>query len=325
MPLRANIVVRYKQAVSKQRALPADHKAFAALPVRMVTVGPASEQIAVHVAGTLGPTRTPLVCLAGYNRNMADWADFLKLARPELRDNIPVVLVDLKGRGRSSDRARAAQYSSLADAADLVELMRALAIERAVFAGQGYGGQVLMALAARRPSLMAGTILVDAGPVSDSRGLVRLRVTLNDLMGVRGETSLRPMLRRMVAADYPGVPDAALDGLIFRSHYVDKRGRLQTLFDPALIKLLEPFDLDDVLVAQWPLFDALGSAPLMMMRTQLTQQLRRETFEEMMKRRRDAEAFIIEGQGSPALLDNAEDVQPITDFVRGVLGARKAA
>lgn len=309
----------------KQRPLPADHKGFAALPVRLVTVGRGAEQMAVHVAGTLRPGRTPLVCVAGYNRNMVDWADFLRLARQELRETIPIVLVDLKGRGRSTDRQAAAEYSSLADAADLLEMMRALAIERAVFAGQGYGGQVLMALAARRPSLMAGTVLVDAGPVSDSRGLVRLRVTLNDLMGVRGESSLRPMLRRMVAADYPGVPEAVLDGLIFRSHFVDKRGRLQTLFDPALIKLLEPFDLDDVLVAQWPLFDALNAAPLLMMRTQMTQQLRRETFEEMMKRRRDAEAFIIEGQGSPALLDNVEDVQPITEFVQRVLGAKKAA
>ena len=309
----------------KTRPLPADHKDFVALPVRMVTVGNAAEQVAVHVAGQLRPGRVPLVCVAGYNRNMVDWADFVRLARGELRDAIPIVLVDLKGRGRSTDRASATRYSSLSDADDLVEVMRALAIERAVFAGQGYGGQVLMALAARRPSVMAGTVLVDAGPVSDSRGLVRLRVTLNDLMGVRGEASLKPMLRRMVAADYPGVPEAVLDGLIFRSHFVDKRGRLQPLFDPALIKLLEPFDLDDVLVAQWPLFDALSAAPLMMMRTQLTQQLRRETFEEMMKRRRDAEAFIIESQGSPALLDNIEDVQPVTDFVRRILGTKKAA
>ena len=89
--------------------------------------------------------------------------------------------------------------------------------------------------------------------------------------------------------------------------------------------MLDRFDLDDVLVAQWPLFDALGNAPLMLMRTQLTQQLRRETFEEMMRRRRDAEAFVIEGQGSPALLDNSDDVQPIADFVRQVLAERKAA
>jgi pimeloyl-ACP methyl ester carboxylesterase len=291
----------------------------------MVTVGTADEQMAVHIAGALGPGRVPVVCIAGYNRNMVDWADLLRLAGRALNESTPFVLIDLKGRGRSTDRAGAAAYSSLTDADDLVEMMRALAVERAIFVGQGYGGQVLMALAARRPSLIAGTVLIDAGPVSDSRGLVRLRVTLNELTGVRGEASLRPMLRRMAAADYPGQSETVLDALALRSHHVDKRGRLQPLFDPALIKLLEPFDLDDVLVAQWPLFDALSCAPLMMMRTQLTQQLRRETFEEMMKRRRDAEAFVIENQGSPALLDNAEDVEPITDFIRRTLGAKKAA
>lgn len=309
----------------RQRTVPSDHKALAGLPVRMVTVGPANEQMAVHVGSPLGPGRMPIVCVAGYNRNMADWSGFLRLAGQTLDEATPLVLVDLKGRGRSTDRASAAAYSSLLDAEDLVEVCRALAIEQAIFIGQGYGGQVLMALAATRPSLMAGTVLIDAGPVSDSRGLVRLRVTLNELTGVRGEASLRPMMRRMAAADYPGLPEPTLDAVAMRSHSVDKRGRLQPLFDPALITLLEPFDLDDVLVAQWPLFDALQCAPLMMMRTQLTQQLRRETFEEMMKRRRDAEAYVIENQGSPALLDNSEDVEPIIEFIRKTLGARKAA
>jgi len=77
-----------------------------------------------------------------------------------------------------------------------------------------------------------------------------------------------------------------------------------------------------VLVAQWPLFDALRCAPLMLMRTQLTEQLRRATFEEMMRRRRDAEGYLIEGQGSPALLDTPEDVAPITEFVRRLLKRR---
>ncbi len=307
------------------RTLPADHKAFAGLPVQMVTVSGGAEQMAVHVRGALGPERTPVVCVAGYNRNMADWADFARRFVPAVREAAPVVLIDLKGRGRSSDRRRAGLYSSLTDAADLAEAMRALAIERAVFVGQGYGGQVLMALAAHQPSLIAGTVLIDAGPVSDSRGLVRLRVTLGELVGVRGEASLRPMLRRMMAADYPGLPETVLDALALRSHFVDRRGRLQPLFDPALIRLLEPFDLDDVLVAQWPLFDALAVAPLLMIRTQRTQQLRRETLEEMMRRRRDADAFVIENQGSPALLDTPEDVQPIVDFVGRVTGAKKAA
>ena len=308
-----------------QRPLPEDHAAFAALPVTMLTIGAAGSEIAVHVAGRPGPDRLPVICVAGYNRNMVDYGPFLRRAAATLGPAFPIVLVDLMGRGRSTDRAKPDDYSSLTDAADLVEVTRALAIERAIYIGQGYGGQVLMALAAQHPGFMAGTVLIDAGPVSDPRGLVRLRTTANELTGVRGEKSLRPMLRRMVAADYPETPDATHDALSMRTHFVDKRGRLQPLYDPALIKLLEPFGLDDVLVAQWPLFEALRAAPLLMLRTQLTTQLRRETYEEMMRRRRDAEAFVIEAQGSPALLDSPEDVQPITDFIQAVAAKRAAA
>lgn len=311
--------------MAKLRTFPTDHKAFAGLPVRLVTVGGADDRVAVHVSGALGPGRIPLVCVPGYNRNMSDYADLLRLLQFGTGGTQPVVLVDLKGRGRSTDRTRAGGYSSITDAADLIDVLRALAVERAIFVGQGYGGQVLMALAASRPSLIAGCVLIDSGPVSDSRGLVRLRNTLNDLVGVHGQASLRPMLRRMMASDYPGATESLLDDLAMRSHSIDGRGRLQPLFDPVLIRMLDRFDLDDVLVAQWPLFDALGNAPLMLMRTQLTQQLRRETFEEMMRRRRDAEAFVIEGQGSPALLDNSDDVQPIADFVRRITAERKAA
>jgi pimeloyl-ACP methyl ester carboxylesterase len=290
--------------MARPRTIPDDHKAFAALPVKQITVGDADEQLAVHVEGTLRAGSVPLVCVAGYNRNMCDWAGFLRLAQQSLRGRVPIVLVDLKGRGRASDRPSGAAYSSITDAADLA--------------------QVLMALAAQRPALIAGTVLIDAGPVSDSRGLVRLRVTLNDLTGVRGEASLRPMLRRMVAADYPGIPETTLDEVTQRTHYVDKRGRLQPLFDPALIKLLEPFDLDDVLVPQWQLFRALGHAPMLLMRGQYTEQLRRSTFEEMLKQRRDAEGYEIEHQGSPALLDAADDVAPIAEFARDLTKWRGA-
>lgn len=310
--------------MAKPRPIPSDHKVFAALPVAMITVGEPREQMAVHVAGLLGGGRLPLVCLAGYHRNMADFADFVRLMR-QLDPEQAVVLVDLKGRGRSADRARRDRYSTTEDASDLAGVLRALAIERAVFVGQGHGGQVVMALAAQRPTLIAGTVLIDAGPVADVRGLVRLRTMLDDLEGVRSAQGLRAMLRRMLATEYPGLPEETLDGLSMRAHFIDKRNRAVRLFDSALVRLLDDFDFDDVLVAQWVLFDALAPAPLLMMRTQLTQQLRRETFDEMMRRRRDSEAYVIEGQGSPALLDNAEDVQPIAEFVRQIQRPKKAA
>ena len=42
-----------------------------------------------------------------------------------------------------------------------------------------------------------------------------------------------------------------------------------------------------------------------------------------MRRRRDADAYIIEGQASPALLNSTEDVAPIAEFMRQVLAGRQ--
>lgn len=299
-----------------KRPAPDDLPAFAGLDVRRLTIGRLDEQVAVHVAGTLGSGRLPLLCVPGLTRNMADFAEFAALFQRGFEADWPVVLVDLKGRGRASDRHDRREYISTIDARDLLDVLAALAIDSAVLVGQGYGGQVAMALAAAHPRAVTGAVLIDAGPVSDPRGLVRLRNNLNELDGARGQAGYRSMFRRLLAADYPGVPEAEYDRLAGRTHFLDKRQRVHALFDRALLELLKPFEHDDILVPSWPYFDALAHAPLLLLRTQLTEQLRRETFEEMLRRRPDAEGFIIEGQGSPALLATPEDVGPIVEFMR---------
>lgn len=309
----------------RARTVPEDYRSFQSLPITRFTVGPADEQIAVHISGHLGIGRIPVVCVPGYQRNMADFADFANHFHRLYSADWPVVLVDLKGRGRSSDRRDKTRYISTVDALDLIQVLAALAVDGGIFVGQGYGGQVVMALAAERPTLVSGAVLVDSGPVSDPRGLVRLRNNLKDLDGSRSEAGFRNMFRRMLSPDYPAATEGLLDVLAARTHYLDKRNRVKALFDPHLIKMLEVFEHDDILVPQWPLYDALGSAPLMLMRTQLTEQVRRETFEEMLRRRRDSEGYVIEGQGSPALLGTPEDVEPIAEFIRKLLKRRAKA
>ena len=309
----------------RKRTVPPDHPAFAELPAQLFAVGRAGEQMAVHVSGQLRIGQPPLVCVAGYQRNMSDFADFLVQFRRGSGGDWPVVLIDLKGRGRATDRADKAGYITTIDAGDIWQLCSALGIESAILLGQGYGGQAVMALAAQRPMLVAGAILVDAGPVSDTRGLVRLRNNLTEFDEVRSQAGLRTMFRRVLASTYPGIPDAMLDVLVARTHRLDRRGRLRALFDRHLIKMLANFEHDDVLVAQWPLFHALDGVPLMLMRTQLTDQLRRETFEEMLRRRRDAQGFVVEGQGSPPLFNTSDEVEPIAGFVREVARGRSSA
>lgn len=311
--------------LSATRTVPDDYPSFRNLPVRRFAVGPADELMAVHVSGRLATGRVPLVCIPGYQRNMSDFSDFANHFHRVFGDDWPILLIDLKGRGRSSDRRDKAHYISTIDAADVVQCLAAVAAEGGIFIGQGYGGQVAMAIAAEWPNLVMGTVLIDAGPVSDPRGLVRLRNNLTALDGGRSEVGFRTMLRRMLATDYPAATEGLLDVLGARTHYLDKRNRARALFDPHLSKMLEAFEHDDILAPQWPFYDALASAPLLLMRTQLTEQLRRETFEEMLRRRRDAEGYAIEGQASPALLNTPEDVEPIANFVRKLLKSRARA
>lgn len=297
------------------RSVPADHPAFASLPVTHVPLA-GGVRAAVHVAGQLSHHRLPVVCIPGYQRNMSDFSEFVAYFRRVGGGDWPVVLLDLPGRGRADDRRKPQDYSSLADAADVASVITALGIGRAIVLGQGHGGQVAMALAAHHPLLIAGAVLLDSGPVTDSRGIVRLRSNLAHVENLRGAKLVTAGFRRILGGDYPGLPDDRLDALMGRSHYLDKRGRARPLYDRRLIEALASINFDDVLMAQWPLFDALTCAPLMLLRTQLTDQLRRETFDEMTRRRPDAVALTIAGQGSPALFDQHEEIDAVAEFVR---------
>ncbi|WIY53972.1 alpha/beta hydrolase [Devosia sp. YIM 151766] len=310
----------------RRRTIPAEHPAFANLPVRPILLRDARTRAAVHMRGAFAPDRLPVVCVAGYHRNMSDFTDFADYFRLLGPRNWPTVLVDLPGRGRADNRQRLSDYGSLADARDLADILAALGIGKAIMLGQGHGGQVAMALAAAHPLLIGGTILLDAGPVTDSRGIVRLRNNLAHVTSLRGKAA-EAGFRRMLSGDHPGLPDHQLDALALRTHYFGRSGRSRPLFDSRLIDLLKDFSFDDVLAAQWPLYDALKCAPLMLLRTQLTDQLRRETFEEMVRRRADATMLAIVGQGSPALLSQHEEIEAVAEFVfRTSAGrARKAA
>jgi pimeloyl-ACP methyl ester carboxylesterase len=312
-----------EKVLRKSRSVPSDHPPFANLPVAFIETRNPLVRMAVHRSGSLSDPRPPLVCLAGLNRNMSDFSDFLAYFRRAEMGGWPTLLIDLPGRGRADDRLTASDYSSLADARDVADGLAALGVPRAIFLGQGHGGQVAMALTAAHPLLVAGTILLDAGPVVDSRGIVRLRNNLAHIESLRGLKLVTAGFRRMLGGDYPGLSDEALDRLALRSHHLDKRGRAQPLYDRRLLAPLAAINFDDVLAPQWPFYDALSIAPLMILRTHLTDQLRRETFEEMVRRRPDAIAYTIAGQGSPALFDQPEEIAAIARFISDLASGRR--
>jgi pimeloyl-ACP methyl ester carboxylesterase len=79
----------------------------------------------------------------------------------------PVATADLRGHGRSDKPDDGYDMSRVAD--DLAAVVGALGWDRPVVAGQSWGGNVAVELAARHPRLVAGVVGVDGGTIELSR------------------------------------------------------------------------------------------------------------------------------------------------------------
>lgn len=292
-----------------------DYPPFAALPVSYFTTA-MCRRVATHVSGDFARGMPPLVCLAGYNRNMLDYAALMTEVRGMTGIDWPFVLIDLPGRGRSSPASSVHDYSTLTDAGVVGDVLAALNIHSAIFVGQGHGGQIIMALSLSRICLIRAAILIDAGPVADPRGLVRLRNNLEHLSAFHGTSEeAENTLVQLHANDYPGLDKSAVLEISTRTHRITPKGRIHALYDKTLGQKLADFTADDVLEPQWQMFAALSHIPLVLMRTQYTDLLRRETFDQMARQRPDAVTLSIPGEGSPALLTGPEELGIVTAFL----------
>lgn len=79
----------------------------------------------------------------------------------------PVVAVDLRGHGRSSKPDGLYHVSVVAD--DLAALIRRSGLDRPIAAGQSWGANVVLDLAARHPAAVRGIACIDGGWLEPSR------------------------------------------------------------------------------------------------------------------------------------------------------------
>jgi pimeloyl-ACP methyl ester carboxylesterase len=162
------------------------------------------ERDGVRLAGLdFGGDGAPVVLLHGLAGHAGEWAG----TAGWLRERARVVALDARGHGGSErfppDVSRAAH---VADAAFAVER---LGLARAVVVGQSLGGLTALLLAASRPDLVRGLVVVEAGPGGGADAGAR-EADLADL-----ETSLRrwpvPFVSRAAAVAFFGGPSPAAE------------------------------------------------------------------------------------------------------------------
>jgi len=124
----------------------------------------------------------------------------------------PVVTVDLRGHGRSSKPAGPYDVPTVAD--DLAALIERLELDRPVVAGQSWGGNVVLELAARRADTIRGIVCVDGGWLEPSRQFAdwaacRAALAPPHLVGRRLEE-----IEGYIRAGHPDWPEAGIRGVL---------------------------------------------------------------------------------------------------------------
>ena len=143
-----------------------------------------------------------VVCLPALARTTADFdalAPALAYDKPQRR----VIAVDSRGRGQSEHDANPKNYNLSIELGDLVAVLIALEIKRAVFIGSSRGGVLTMLLAAAHPEIIAGAVLHDIGPVIEPEGVARIKSYVGKLRQPQTFQEGADILRGLFAVQFP--------------------------------------------------------------------------------------------------------------------------
>jgi pimeloyl-ACP methyl ester carboxylesterase len=127
------------------------------VPGERVDVPVEGGSLAAYRLGAAGPGAPVILAIHGITSTSRTW---LATARA-LGDRATLLAVDLRGRGRSSELP--APYGLEVHARDMLAVLDAAGLERAVVAGHSLGAYIAARLAVRHPERIERLVLVDGG------------------------------------------------------------------------------------------------------------------------------------------------------------------
>lgn len=251
---------------------------------------------------------TPLLCLAGLTRTMADFT----YAKPHLGGRI--IRMDYRGRGGSSWTG-AATYTVGQEAQDALALMDHLGVKRFAVLGTSRGGLVGMVLAQLARDRLLGLCLNDIGPVIERAGLERIA----DYVGRNPSARTFAAYADVLARHSPGFANVPAARWMeeAQKHAKPAAEGLQITYDPALrdsfmaSMAAPPGDA-------WPLFDACAELPLAVIRGANSDLLSASTVAEMASRHPHLIVANVADRAHVPFLDEPESVAALAAFQRAL-------
>ena len=201
-------------------------------------------------------------------------------------------------------------YVPLTYVQDVVAMLDGLAIERFAAVGTSLGGLVAMLMAATMPGRLVGMVFNDVGPQLQAAGLERIR----DYIGAGGSQPTWMHAARALAelngAVYPGYEIHDWLRLTKRTHRLTPEGRIVTDYDEQIAAPLRVTG-GEAAFDMWPVYRALGTVPLLILRGELSDILARSAADKMVAALPHARLVEVQGVGHAPTLDEPEAITAI--------------
>lgn len=265
--------------------------------------------------GDLASTLTPVVCLPGLTRNADDFDAIAEIIVSQTKR--PVVAFDYRGRGRSQFAREAAHYSIAVEAVDVRQMFASLGIRRAIFLGTSRGGLITMLLGVTAPELIEAVILNDIGPVLETEGLKRIASYVGK--GAMPKTMHEALQRiKDTNPDFTDLDESEWQHLTKMSFRLSDEGRVALTYDSALSRGFLALDFSKPQPTLWPLFEALKTVPVMVIRGENSDLLAEATVDEMASRHPRLASFRALQEAHAPLLGRPKTAEAILGFIEAV-------
>lgn len=262
-----------------------------------------------------GNGRPPVLCLHGLTRNARDFGALADRLAGDWR----VIAVDFRGRGLSQYDPDPSRYIPPTYAADVLQLLDELHVDKAIFVGTSLGGIVTMILAAFAPERIAGALLNDVGPQLEPGGIERIRSYVGKPLQLHSWDEAAERL----GAKYGDVhPAYRHDDWLSYARRIAREGDDGIVLDYDM-RIAEPFNrMDDKTASAadaWPLFEKLSGKPVTILRGELSDLFSAQTARKMVELLPGAELVTVANVGHAPDFEEPESVAAVDRLLGRVL------
>lgn len=250
--------------------------------------------------------KPPVICLPGLTRNARDFEDLAD----RLAGTWRVLCPEMRGRGDSDYAKDPMTYTPLHYLQDVEALVAQEGIERFVAIGTSLGGLLTMLLAASNPQRIAAAVLNDIGPEVAEAGLARIRGYVGQGRNFETWMHAARALQESNGDIYPDWDITQWLRYAKRIMALGTGGRIAFDYD---MKIAEPFEAPSGATPQvdmWPIYDALATRPLLILRGETSDILEAEVAGKMATRP-GVELVTLPRIGHAPTLDEPESIAAI--------------